>query len=246
MTFPSFRAALAMAVIAIVASRHLEAADIIAGSTALPSRAIQDITLLPDTPFNQTGSEIFLPDLSGIGTIIFNRDTQTGSTIPILSLSGGQYYGSYPGLGSYVFGNIAPLTGADFDGVITNVVQNPADPGFGTGQPSSFQSGDFSFGGNSFGFEFLGGPLDGIKLFTDPSVPFSFSAQFDGLPPNAGTLLVNSGPDVLNILFNGQIVATSSNRRILVLDAIPEPSSLVMLGLGACGVVGAVARRRTA
>ena len=54
------------------------------------------------------------------------------------------YFGSNPLLGSYVFGNIPPLTGADFSGVITNVVQNSLDPGFATGQPSSFESGDFS------------------------------------------------------------------------------------------------------
>ena len=149
-----------------------------------------------------------------------------------MSLSGGLFYGSDPLLGSFVFGNIPPLTGADFSGVITNVVQDPNDPGFATGQPSSFQSGDFSFGGASFGFEFLTGPAAGIKLFTDPAVPFSFSSTFDGLPPSAGTVLNNSGTDVLNVLFNGQVVATSSDRRI-VLSAVPEPSSLTLCGLAA-------------
>ena len=132
-----------------------------------------------------------------------------------MSLSGGLFYGSDPRLGSFVFGNIPPLTGADFSGVITNVVQDLSDR-IPTGQPSSFQSGDFSFGGASFGFEFLTGPAAGLKLFTDPAVPFSFSATFDGLPPSAGTVLNNSGTDVLNVLFNGQVVATSSDRRIVV------------------------------
>jgi hypothetical protein len=98
------------------------------------------------------------------------------------------------------------------------------------GQPSSFQSGDFSFGGASFGFELLTGPVAGLKLFTDPAVPFSFTSTFDGLPPSAGTVLHNSGADVLNVLFNGQVVATSSDRQI-VLSAVPEPSSLILCGL---------------
>jgi hypothetical protein len=215
---------------------YAAAEPIVAGTTLLPGTAIQDITLLPNTPFNPTGSSILINDLFGIGSITIDRDTQVGSTIPISSLSGGLFYGSNPLLGSYVFGNVPPLTGADFSGVITNVVQDPNDPGFATGQPSSFRSGDFSFGGNSFGFEFLTGPAAGITLFTDPTVPFSFSSTFDGLPPSAGTVLNNSGPDVLNVLFNGQVVATSSDRRI-VLSAIPEPSSLTLCCLAAA-VVG--------
>jgi hypothetical protein len=232
MTRSSSRFGLAFILVAAVGAPRAMAAPIIAGSTLLPGTAIQDITLLPNTPFNPTGSPILINDLFGVGVITINRDTQVGTTIPISSLSGGQFFGSNALLGSYVFGNIPPLTGADFSGVITNVVQNPSDPGFATGQPSSFQSGDFSFGGASFGFEFLTGPAAGLKLFTDPNVPFSFSSTFDGLPPSAGTVLNNSGPDVLNVLFNGQVVATSSDRRI-VLSAIPEPPSLVLGGLAA-------------
>ena len=184
--------------------------------------------------------------MTGYATITINRDAEDPSTntIAIGSLAGGMFHGSNPNLGSYVFGNIAPLTGADFSGVITNVVQDPTDPGFATGQPSSFQSGDFSFGGASFGFKFLSGPAAGITLFTDPSVPFSFSSTFDGLPPSPGTVLKNSGPDVLDVLFNGQVVATSSNRRIIMLSSVPEPSGLVLGSIAAIGVLGGLARGR--
>jgi len=224
-----------MLLLAAVAAVPAKAGGIIAGSTYLPGTAIQDITLLPNTPFNPTSSPILISGVSGLGSITINRDAEVGNTITIPTLAGGLFYGSNPNLGSYVFGNIPPLTGADFSGVITNVVQNPLDPGFATGQPSSFQSGDFSFGGASFGFEFLSGPAAGIKVFTDPSVPFSFSSTFDGLPPSAGTVLMNSGPDVLNILFNGEAVAQSSNRRI-ILSSVPEPSSIVLLAAGGIGL----------
>jgi hypothetical protein len=223
-----------------------EAEPIVAGTTVLPGEAIQDITLLPNTPFNPTGSSILISGVTGYGTITLNRDAEdpNTNTITIGSLVGGLFYGSNAMLGgSYVFGNIPPLTGADFSGMITNVVQDPNDPGFATGQPSSFQSGDFSFGGNSFGFEFLSPPFAGVTVFTDPSVPFSFSSTFDGLPPSAGTVLMNSGTDVLNIDYNGTPVAQSSNRRIIILSSVPEPSSLVLGGMAAIGVSCAVARR---
>ena len=182
--------------------------------------------------------------MTGFGSITIDRDAQVGTTIQIASLSGGQFYGSNASLGNYVFGNIPPLTGADFSGAITNVVQNPSDPGFATGQPSSFQSGNFSFGGASFGLELLGVPGT-PTLFTDPMVPFSFSATLDGLPPSAGTVLMNSGPDLLNVLFNGEVVAESSNRRIIILAAaVPEPSSIALAGIAALGMCCFMRSRR--
>ncbi len=122
-------------------------------------------------------------------------------------------------------------------------------PAIATGQPSSFQSGDFSFGGNSFGFEFLTGPLAGVKLYTDPAVPFSFSATFDGLPPSDGTVLQNSGADSLNVLWYDpylgmNIVVGQTSNRIIVLSSVPEPSSLVLLAAGAVGLGGCLLKRR--
>ena len=145
--------------------------------------------------------------------------------------------GEMPLLGEYVFGNIPPLTGADFSAIINNVRTRIPTIRVLPGQPSSFQSGNFTLGGPSFGFEFLAsGQPTGLKLFTDPSVPFEFSVTFDSLPPSQGTVLMNSGPDVLNVLFGGAVVAQSSNRRIL-LTAVPEPTSILMLGVGAFGLL---------
>lgn len=236
--------AIALSATVFVSSIGVSRAEpIVAGPTILPGIAIQDVTLLPNTPFNPTSTPIVLDDLFGIGFITINRGAQVGSTIPIESLEGGLFHGSHPLLGSYVFGNVPPLTGADFSGVIENVVQDPSDPGFATGDPSSFLSGEFSFGGASFGFEILSGPAAGVKLFTDPDVPFRFAATFDGLPPSAGTVLRNSGPDVLNVLFNGQVVAQSSDRRIL-LTAVPEPPAFALFGAGVIGVCVSMRKRK--
>jgi hypothetical protein len=130
------------------------AGPIVAGTTDLTDTAIMDLTLLPGTAFNPGPTAIFIQGVQGFGTITLERNAQVGSTITFASLSGGQFHGTNALLGEYVFGNIPPLSGADFSAIITNVVQNPNDPGFPTGQPSSFLSGDFSLGGPSFGFEF--------------------------------------------------------------------------------------------
>ena len=242
MTFHSVRLSLALFLLAAVAAPPAKAAPIVAGATVIQSKAIQDITLLPGTPFNPTAAPIVLDDLFGIGPLTIFRDAQVGSTISF-SMLDGRFFGFHPALGSYVFGRVDPLTPATYSGVISNVVQNPGDPGFATGQPSSFQSGDINWGGANFGFEFLTGPAAGIKLFTDPAVPFSFSSTYDGLPPSAGTVNANSGPDFLNVLFNGQVVATSSDRRV---ETIPEPSSIALLVMGAVGVWGSCWWRKNA
>ena len=233
--FALFCATIAM----ILATANQAGAGLIpAGTTYLHGTAIQDITLLGGTPLNP-GPAFTIYGVSGVGTIEVDYGTQVGNTLPIISLSGGQFYGSfsgpYAGLGSYVFGNVAPLTGASFNGSLTNVVQNP---------DSSFKSGDFTFGGNSFGFEFLTGPYAGITLFTDPTVPFQFGASFDGLPPSPGTVLGSQGNDVLPVLFGTTEVATSENRTI-VLTSVPEPSSFALLCIGGIGLAfGAYHRQR--
>jgi hypothetical protein len=237
----SSRIALTFALAVLVVAARPARGQIVAGDTDLTGTARMDLTLLPNTPFNPTSSPITLDGVSGFGTITLHRSAEVGNTINA-TLDGGMYYGSNPALGSYVFGNVAPLTGADFSASIANVLQNPADPGFATGQPSSFQSGDFSLGGASFDFLFLAGPAAGAELFTDPSVPFSFSSHFDGLPPSAGTVLTNSGPDVLNVILPGfGVVAQTFDRTITL---VPEPSSLALCGLGTLALAGYLRRSR--
>ena len=194
-TRPRSRIGLAFLLILVAGVSPASAASIVAGTTVLPGEAIQDITLLPNTALNPglTSLPIIIQDVTGFASITIDRDAQVGTTIQIASLSGGQFHGSNASLGNYVFGNIPPLTGADFSGAITNVVQNPSDPGFATGQPSSFQSGNFSFGGASFGFELLG-VRDPSDVVHRSDGPVQFLRHVGRL-----TTLGGHGPDELRI-----------------------------------------------
>lgn len=212
----------------LFATADANAGMILAGQTTFRAKAIQDITLLGGTTINP-GPDIFFDDLFGIGTATINREAQVGDTINISSLSGWVFFGSSPILGDYRFGIVGDFVGTDYSGQITNIVQDPSDPGFAGGDPSSFVSGDYSVSGPGFAFEFLSGPLAGAIVATDPAQTISFEAQFDGLPPSVGTTIVNSGEEVLNVLFNGELVATSSDRRIVV---VPEPTAIATWALG--------------
>ncbi|WP_145284738.1 PEP-CTERM sorting domain-containing protein [Pirellulimonas nuda] len=198
------------------------------------AKAIQDVTVFATASINPTGQELFFDDLFGVSSAGIVRETQVGDSID-LTLTGWAFEGSNA-LGDYRFGAVGPFTGADYSGVITNVVQDPTDPGFSTGAPSSFVSGDVFLTGSSFAFEFLSGPLAGIVLVTDPAQNFAFEASFDGLPPSLGTVFTpTAGSDaVLNVYLTDasgalvEWVGTSSDRRVIT---TPEPGSLTLLGL---------------
>ena len=231
-------------VLFLASSAHAD--PILAGSTSFAAIAIQDVTVFANTSINPSGNDIFFDDLSGSSIATIVRDEQVGSTINISSLDGWVFEGSNA-LGDYRFGIVGPFSGSDYSGEITNVVQDPNDPGFNSGDPSSFVSGDYFISGTGFGFEFTSGPLTGVVLRTDPGQNFEFEATFDGLPPSPGTLLTPTpGSDqVLDVyLTDGsgnllELVGTSSDRRILV---VPEPSSMLLIGLG--GLLIFTGRRR--
>jgi hypothetical protein len=219
----------------IACSREAVRAEPIGGGqVTFNAFAIQDITLLGGTTINPGAEDLILDDIRGFGVAGLNLEAQVGNTIEISSLFGWEFVGSDPQIGDYRFGNIPPFSGTDYSGEFTNVVQDANDPGFATGQFSSFESGDYSVSGDAFAFESLSGSLTGTVLTTDPSQGFTFVSTFDGLPPSPGTELTSAGQ--LNILLGNDVVGYSSDRRIIV-TAIPEPSCAAFLMVGSLVVL---------
>jgi PEP-CTERM motif len=226
---------LALAALTILAQSQVNAEPIIPGVTNFPIAAIQDVELLPGTPFNPSGSSILITDLTAVGSFSIDRAAQAGSTISYTGIDAYFTAASSP-IGPFELGAGPTIGIGGFSGSITNVVQDPLDPGFSAGQPSSFVSGDFLADVSQFGLR-VGGQL----LFTKD--PVEFTGHLDGLPPSLGTTLVS--PDQVEVYWTNPLdgsdllVAYSFDRRLV---SVAEPSSLILLGLGLSSL--AVWRRR--
>jgi hypothetical protein len=69
----------------LLCHRQAVAEPIVAGVTNLPIAAIQDVELLPGSPFNPTGSSIFITDLTAVGSFSIIQSAQVGSSIDFTS-----------------------------------------------------------------------------------------------------------------------------------------------------------------
>ena len=212
-----------------------------AGTTTVMADAIQDIELVPGTPFNPTNDSILLADVTARGWYSLDRAEQAGFLIPILEVES-VFIGFHPLVGPFELGNGAAHGIGTGSGVILSVIQDPNDPGFPTGEPSSFLSGDLAVSA-TFGLRITGGPAAGAELFTKD--PVTFAGVFDGLPPSVGTTVVSPGAiDIFTANPMGGpdlLVAVSTNRRIAT---IPEPSAFTLAGVGLIGLAFAWRYRR--
>jgi hypothetical protein len=236
----AFRMGLPLLVIMAGMASPARAGGIVAGDTTFLGLAVQDVTVLAGTVFNP-GAGFTLPGLSGEGYFTIDRQAQAGSTIAFTGVDS-VFAGSYAGLGSYTFGAAGAVGVGSFYGTIDNVVQNVNDPGYASGNPSSFQSGDLTVQVPSFYFKLAGGTL------LETGANFTFTATIDGLPPRTptvldGTMPVDSVPIYLGDPSNGILVGYSSDRHIY-LQGVPEPSSFVLLGAGAIGLGACIRKRR--
>jgi hypothetical protein len=232
--------AIAVVVVTMLAvpAASSKAAPIVAGQDIVHSVAIQMIDLFPGSPFNP-GPDVLTVQVRADGFFVMDRQAQVGSVIDF-SIPQALFQGVLPGpLPPLAFDLVAG--GADLTpstGQITNVTQNPADPGFASGAASSFASGDFL--ANTY-FKLVV-PGAGATIYSDPNMAAVFTASISSLPLAPGTVL--AGAARINLYLQtgagfdparDPIIGQSYNRTV---TAVPEPASVLSLMAGVACLVG--------
>ena len=201
---------------------------VVSGTTLLPMFPIQDVILPANSPFNPTGQDVLADDVTAYGTSTFHREAQMGTTI---EMTDGEFFGTgvHPLLGRFELLTGMPYGFAPMTATLENVVQNPADPGFASGDPSSIVSADLvRFTVPNYGVNLLD-----LGVSLEVRDPFFFTATFDGLPPSPGTVYTSdpfTGPASLLPAYlagTNTLVGFSTERRLIA--AVPEPTTVVSL-----------------
>jgi hypothetical protein len=223
---------LVWSVLGLLPGTVAQAAPIVAGQDLVPSVAVQSVVLFPGTPFNP-GPTPLTVELTATGSFVLDRALQSGSTINF-TLPVAHFFGTLPGpLPPLTFDLAAGTPGLNASsGAITNVLQNSADPGFATGDPSSFASGDFT--ANTF-FELV--LANGATIYSDPNSAAVFTAALTALPPSPGTVFASPAPVNLYLQTGpgfdptrDPVIGQSFDRTV---TAVPEPPTLALCLTGA-------------
>lgn len=204
------------------------AAPIQPGSADYVYTNVFTTVLFPGTPFNPGAGPIQF-DVFSQGTFSTEWGLQVGTSMP-LEIPSVVAFGSLPTAPPIPF---QILAGADqvpqlgpFVGAYSNVMQDPADPGFPTGAPSSLTSADVLVGG-----PFAQVLADGTFLYAND---YTFAGSISGLPYPLGTQFVGThdaeirvqlgvSPDPMVDPVIGLILADG------LITVVPEPSSFSLL-----------------
>jgi hypothetical protein len=231
---------LAFGLLGLFAATPVRAEPIVPGSITVSVFNQQSIELFAGTPFNP-GTEAITITVLASGSLTVNYSAQVGNVINIdvSSHLSGVFPSPLPPIPFELFAGTPDLSPSL--GVISNVVQDPNDPGFATGAASSFVSGDSST------IAFFKQVLpDGTTIYSDPDPAAIFTASLTGLPYPPGTTFVS--PERLNLYLQvgpgfdptrDPIIGQSFNRFLVV---VPEPSSAAMLLIGMGALAGGIRR----
>lgn len=212
------------------------AAPVVSGAAKYLVENTFTATLLVDLATGQPlPTPVDLP-LTSMGILESSWGDQVGDTIPyehtLFEASGVATLG--PGLDvpfvNYA-GVDAPLALGSYSGSIVSVVQDPSDPGYASGAPSSLQSGT-SVGSGLFGQIFGGAPL-----YSD--TPYDFEGQITGLPYPVDTEFINDAVDPIEIRLQTGLTPDANADPVIalaqpggvvrVLAIVPEPASAALL-----------------
>ena len=225
-------------------SVNLHAEPVQAGSATYEYSNTFTSRLFPGTPFNPGTTPIDVPVVSN-GVFVTEWQNQVGTTMPfeIVSAVADGVLPTDPPAPFQILAGIqeVPQLGA-FAGNYLNVVQDPGDPGFPTGDPSSLVSADVELGG-----PFAQVLIDGTTLYT---TPYNFVGTISALPYPVGTEFFGTNDSEVRVQLgptpdpdNDPVVGMALAGGIVRIDrVVPEPSAMGLL-LTVVISAGAVRRR---
>ncbi len=203
--------------------------------------------LFPGTPFNPGPDPVDVP-VETNGVFVEVWEPQVGDTIDfeIVSVTA---TGNLAGVPFQILAGVeqTPELGP-FLGSLTQIQQDPNDPGFATGNPSSlisarrvaagafaqvFPDGTFAYGGAPYEFE-----------STVDSLPYSVGSEFIGTISSEVPVFVRQG-DLPDPAVDPQIGVILPGGVVRITRVVPEPATSVLLvaGLLATWIAGQKSRR---
>lgn len=215
------------------------AAPIVAGSATQSYINIQQIRLLPGTPFNPSAEAVEF-ELVARGPLTATWEAQVGNTMQH-SVPFVDFEGLFPGgVPFHILAgtpDLPPTTGQ-----FTNIVQDTNDPGYASGDASSLVSADYA--NTSYFKQVL---PDGTTIYSDQLNPAVFTSTLTGLPYPIGQEFLSTGSLDLYVQLGSEIdqthdllIGQSLSRSVTV---VPEPTACTLLALGSVCLVVARARR---
>ncbi len=229
--------ATAIVLFGVFLTQHAAMAELV----IMPIRPIQDLILIPGTPFNDGAEEVLLEAVGVEGIMFFDSLDQVGTSIDLVN---GRFFGT--GTDARLGGALSLTTGTgiftQMFGVLEDVVRDPNHPGFASGALASIISANMSFIVPDYGVR-----LEGLGIDLEVRDPFLFRAQLNGIPSSNGTRYeadpFSGDASRLAVYLAGTdtIIGYSTNRRLI---AVPEPTAMGLLGLAIGGAGFRLRRRR--
>jgi hypothetical protein len=220
----------------LILSERASAEPIQPGAATYDYFNVFSTVLFPGTPLNP-GPDPVEFELQAQGTLTAEWDEQIGTTIPfeIPSVVADGFLPTDPPISFQILAGIeeVPQLGP-FAGNYLNVVQDPSDPGFPTGDPSSLVSADVVVGG-----PFAQILADGTFLY---STQYTFEGEILGLPYPVGTEFIGTHDSEVRVQIGAEpdpmvdpVIGLTLAGGVITI--VPEPSAIGLLLFAAGGLL---------
>ncbi|MDC0937246.1 hypothetical protein OAS39_13255 [Pirellulales bacterium] len=232
MRSPAF--ALVFATLFFPSAQQSSAAPVQGGNASYEYYNSFTTRLFPGTPFNPGSENVdILVESTGVIKVVWQEQVGDEINFEIVSIVADGELPGEPPIPFQLLGGVevTPQLGP-FVGTYSQIVQDPNDPGFATGDPSSLVSAEL----------FVAGPYaqvlaDGTFLYG--AAPYEFEASITGLPYPIGTEFFGTSASEVPIRLQlggapdpnvDPVIALALSDGYVRIDrVIPEPSGLLLV-----------------